>query len=75
MTGQSVYFFALHATDPVFHAYGRIKRDDSGSSDVTICGLTLYDDDGAIRYAAYLPEKHAVKFARPCAKCFEKEQR
>lgn len=45
---------------PVFHAWGR--------ADFTRCGVVL----GA---CVALPPRHAVKFARPCARCWPEIRR
>ena len=61
---STVYIYDSMVSHPTFHDYGRIK----GNTDVTRCGLVMYD--GKVRYAAVIRRDHAQRFASPCRNCF-----
>lgn len=76
--GYSVEIIDIDAAVPIFHrSHGWIDRD-KGWRTKTKCGLTMYEEtplENGNYYAtnhvrASLHPRHAVKFARPCTKCW-----
>ena len=70
-------FFNWHVSSPVFHGFGETgtgSRDVDRSADFTRCGLLVSEyvySTGQLREPGHwLPMRHAVKFGRPCPKCF-----
>lgn len=71
-------FFGTFARVPTYHGfdYRRNGRsDDEGvSRDYTRCGMVVSEYDretGRLKEPGqWLPLRHAVKFGRPCKKCF-----
>lgn len=70
----TVLFFSIWQPLPVFHGYerGRGKEADGASRDWTRCGLMVseYADGRLTVKGTSVPVRHAVKFGRPCRKCF-----
>lgn len=77
MSDYAGVFFTLWAKVPVYHGMNWDYRDKPNSvvnRTVTRCGLTVdsYDNE-TDRYrdpGTFIPMQHAVKFGRPCKRCF-----
>jgi hypothetical protein len=61
-----VYVGDLWRTVPIFHALKTVHELGEWS---TICGLPIFDIYGGNVLRAF-PPGHAVKFGRPCKRCF-----
>lgn len=57
-----VFFASLWRREPPFHRW-------EFPSDKTACGLELFNDRGDFVLTA-IPPQHALKFGRPCRRCF-----
>jgi hypothetical protein len=58
---------------PIFHHYGGDRYWEGGAwEEFTTCGLILRRNfgSGLEREAISLPRIHALKFSRPCRRCF-----
>lgn len=70
-------FFGWERSIPTYHGFDWDRHAEPGiSRDYTRCGLLIaeYDHEtGRLReLAAWLPLRHAVKFGKPCRKCFRR---
>lgn len=71
--GHTAWLFDPEAAVPIFHAAGLRYRGDGTEARilVTRCGLPVHAEDrNGYRTAAHLPPRHAVRFARPCRRCW-----
>lgn len=70
-------FKAMWPAQPTFHGYAWNRDSDEGNlrRDYTRCGLVASEynrDMGRLREPmTWVPMRHAVKFGKPCRKCFQ----
>lgn len=73
-------FFGLYQPLPVYHGYDWNRRDDDPdvSRDFTRCGRVTGEYDHTTRKlrepGTPIPMRHAIRFGRPCARCFPTEE-
>jgi len=70
-------FFSWEKAVPVYHGFDFHRRepDTSISADMTRCGLLIASYDHETKRlkepGTWIPLRHAVKFGKPCGKCFK----
>lgn len=72
----TVTIFDLDARRPVYHSapYERARDCPDSWERRTLCGVLVhrhvYETDAAEHHGVGVPARHAVRFARPCRRCW-----